>query len=89
MTGRPRKPGAMGPFIESFRAWLTERGYSPGTVIHLLAMAGGLGRWMDARGIVAGGSGSGRARGVPQRTSRVGNAVCPRCPWAGPLAGVP
>ena len=51
MTGRPRKPGAMGPFIEGYRAWLTERGYSPGTVIHLLAMAGGLGRWMDIRGI--------------------------------------
>jgi site-specific recombinase XerD len=51
MTGRPRKPGAMGPFIESFRAWLTERGYSSGTVTGLLAMTGGLGRWMDTRGI--------------------------------------
>jgi site-specific recombinase XerD len=54
MTGRPRKPGAMGPFIEGYWAWLTERGYSPGTVIHLLAMAGALGRWMDTRGIVVG-----------------------------------
>lgn len=54
MTGRPRKPGAMGPFIEGYRAWLTKRGYSPGTVIHLLAMAGALGRWMDTRGIVVG-----------------------------------
>ena len=51
MTGRPRKPGAMGPFIESFRAWLTERGYSSGTVTGLLAITGGLGRWMDIRGI--------------------------------------
>lgn len=54
MTGRPRKPGAMGPFIESFRAWLTTRGYSPGTVIHLLAMAGAVGRWMDTRDIAVG-----------------------------------
>jgi len=55
MTGRPRKPGAMGPFIEGYRAWLTKRGYSPGTVIHLLAMAGALGRWMDSRDIAVGG----------------------------------
>jgi len=54
MTGRPRKPGAMGPFIESFRAWLTTRGYSPGTVIGLLAMAGALGRWIDTCGIAVG-----------------------------------
>jgi integrase len=54
MTGRPRKPGAMGPFIESFRAWLTTRGYSPGTVIQLLAMAGAFGRWMDTRDIAVG-----------------------------------
>lgn len=44
----------MGPFIEGYRVWLTERGYSRGTVIHLLAMAGALGRWMDTRGIVIG-----------------------------------
>jgi hypothetical protein len=24
MTGRPRKPGKMGPFIEGYRAWLAE-----------------------------------------------------------------
>jgi site-specific recombinase XerD len=44
----------MGPFIESFRAWLTTRGYSPGTVIQLLAMAGAFGRWMDTRDIAVG-----------------------------------
>jgi len=54
MTGRPRKPGAMGPMIEGYRAWLTTRGYSPGTVIHLLAMAGALGRWMNTRDIAVG-----------------------------------
>ena len=54
MTGRPRKPGAMGPMIEGYRAWLTKRGYSSGTVIHLLAMAGALGRWMNTRDIAVG-----------------------------------
>lgn len=48
MTGRRRKPGRMGPFIEGYRDWLTGRGYTSGTVINMLAMAGGLGRWMDA-----------------------------------------
>jgi hypothetical protein len=54
MTGRRRKPGGMGPFIEGYRAWLAGRGYTPGTVVNMLAMAGGLGRWMDARGLAPG-----------------------------------
>ena len=54
MTGRRRKPGRMGPFIEGYRAWLAGRGYTPGTIVNMLAMAGGLGRWMDARGIAPG-----------------------------------
>jgi integrase/recombinase XerD len=53
MTGRPRKPGRMGPFIEGYRAWLAGLGYSPDTVINMLAMAGALGRWMDARDVAA------------------------------------
>lgn len=44
----------MGPFIEGYRAWLTKRGYSPGTVIHLLAMAGALGRWINTCDIAVG-----------------------------------
>jgi len=47
MTGRRRKPGRMGPFIEGYRDWLAGRGYTSATVINMLAMAGGLGRWMD------------------------------------------
>ena len=54
MTGRRRKPGGMGPFIEGYRAWLAGRGYTPGTVVNMLAMAGSLGRWMDARGVAPG-----------------------------------
>ena len=51
MTGRRRKPGRMGPFIEGCGSWLAGRGYTPGTTVNVLAMAGGLGRWMDGRGI--------------------------------------
>ena len=54
MTGRRRKPGGMGPFIEGYRAWLAGRGYTPGTIVGMLAVAGGLGRWMDARGLAPG-----------------------------------
>src|SRR5580704_7082583 len=54
MTGRRRKPGRMGPVIEGYRAWLAERGYTPGTIVGMLAMAGGLGRWMDARDVALG-----------------------------------
>ena len=53
MTGRRRKPGRLGPFIDGYRAWLAGRGYAPGTVINMLAMAGDLGRWMDARDFAA------------------------------------
>ena len=51
MTGPRRKPGRMGPFIEGYRAWLAGRGYTAGTIVNMLAMAGGLGRWMDACGL--------------------------------------
>ena len=51
MTGPRRKPGRMGLFIEGYRVWLAGRGYTAGTIVNMLAMAGGLGRWMDACGI--------------------------------------
>ena len=54
MTGRRRKPGRMGPFIEGYRDWLAARGYTSGTVINMLAMAGGLGRWMEAHDLAPG-----------------------------------
>jgi site-specific recombinase XerD len=44
----------MGPFIEGYRAWLAGRGYTPGTVVNMLAMTSGLGRWMDACGLAPG-----------------------------------
>jgi hypothetical protein len=51
MTGRRRKRGRMGPFIEGYRDWLAGRGYTSATVVNMLAMAGGLGRWMDAHDV--------------------------------------
>lgn len=46
MAGTRRKPGRMGPHVDGFKAWLLERGYSPGTVRNMLKAAGQLGRWM-------------------------------------------
>lgn len=42
-----RKPGWMGTYIESLRVWLLERGYTPGSIKHVLTLAGQLGRWME------------------------------------------
>ena len=78
----------MGPFIEGYRAWLAGRGYSPGTVINMLAMAGDLGRWMDARDIAAGDLDRAVIAEFRDAMRTAGNAVCPRCAWAGSAVGV-
>ena len=46
--------GRLGPFVEGYRVWLLERGYSPGTVGHELRFLGVLGRWMAAEDLVVG-----------------------------------
>ncbi|HLY81774.1 MAG TPA: tyrosine-type recombinase/integrase [Acidimicrobiales bacterium] len=48
MAGTRRRPGRMGPFIESYRAELLGRGHTPLTVRGLLQHVGALGRWMTA-----------------------------------------
>jgi len=48
MAGTRRRPGRMGPFIESYRGELLRRGYTPLTVRGLLQHVGALGRWMSA-----------------------------------------
>ena len=48
MTGRCRKPGRMGPFIEGYRAWLAGRGYAAGTIVSMLASGRGSGS-LDGR----------------------------------------
>jgi len=51
MSGTRRKPGSMGPHISGFEARLLGSGYTPGTVRHLLAEAGQLGRWMATESV--------------------------------------
>ncbi|HMT24238.1 MAG TPA: tyrosine-type recombinase/integrase [Microthrixaceae bacterium] len=46
MAGTRRRPGRMGPFIESYRGELLRLGYTPMTVRGLLQHVGALGRWM-------------------------------------------
>ena len=47
MSGSRRKPGALGPFVDGYRAWLLGRGYSPSTAIRSLITLGHLGRWLE------------------------------------------
>jgi len=50
--GRPRrKAGPLGPEVEGYRAWLTQRGYTEQTVRNMLQYLGQLGRWLQARGL--------------------------------------
>lgn len=51
MAGTRRRPGRMGPFIESYREVLLWRGYTPLTVRGLLQHVGALGRWMAANDV--------------------------------------
>jgi site-specific recombinase XerD len=51
MAGTRRRPGRMGPFIESYREALLGRGYTPLTVRGLLQHVGALGRWMAANDV--------------------------------------
>jgi len=51
MAGTRRRPGRMGPFIESYRQELLGRGYTPLTVRGVLQHVGALGCWMEANGI--------------------------------------
>lgn len=51
MAGTRRRPGRMGPFIESYRQELLGQGYTPLTVRGVLQHVGALGRWMDANGV--------------------------------------
>ena len=41
MSGSRRKPGRLGPFVEGYRVWLLEAGYTPQTVRMMLRVLGG------------------------------------------------
>jgi site-specific recombinase XerD len=51
MAGTRRNPGAMGPFVDGYREWLGDRGYSSTSVIKALIALGHLGRWLDEQAI--------------------------------------
>ncbi len=53
MSGRPRKAGPLGPQVEGYRAWLSQRGYSPGTIQNMLAVLSQVGRWLATEGLEA------------------------------------
>jgi hypothetical protein len=59
MSGTRRRPGRLGPFVEGYRVWLLEAGYTPQTVRAMLKELGSLGRWMDAGDFGAVGTGEG------------------------------
>lgn len=54
MSGTRRRPGRLGPFVEGFRVWLLEAGYTPQTVRGMLKELGSLGRWMNAEDVEVG-----------------------------------
>jgi site-specific recombinase XerD len=55
MSGTRRRPGRLGSFVEGYRVWLLEAGYTPQTVRMMLRDLSRLGRWMDAEDVEIGG----------------------------------
>ena len=52
--GSPRrKAGVLAPHVEGYRAWLIDRGYTPGTVRNMLRDLGQVGVWLSAGGLDA------------------------------------
>jgi site-specific recombinase XerD len=48
---RERRLGALGPYVDGYRALLLELGYTPQTTLGLLTVLGQLCRWMSAQGL--------------------------------------
>lgn len=53
MSGTRRKAGGLGPQVEGYRAWLAQRGYTPGTVRNMLKDLGQVGLWLSTEGLDA------------------------------------
>ena len=51
MSGPKREAGLLWPDVEGYRGWLTQRGYTPGTVRNMLKDLGQLGLWLSAEGL--------------------------------------
>jgi hypothetical protein len=75
MSGSRRKPGPLGSFVEGYRGWLFERGYSASVVIRSLGTLGHLGRWMQRDALAVDQLSNEKAprgpRGVPPRSRRL------------------
>jgi site-specific recombinase XerD len=74
----------LAPYVEGYRAWLTGRGYTPGTVINMLKDLGQVGVWLSTEGLDV--SQFDEARASAFLTARRA-AGCRRVP--GPRAMVP
>ncbi len=53
MSGPRREAGQLGPQVEGYQAWLLQRGYTPGTVRHMLKDLGQVGLWLSTEGLEA------------------------------------
>lgn len=53
MSGTRRRPGELGAYVEGYRAWLEQRGYTPGTIRNMLKEFGQVGRWLAEEGLGA------------------------------------
>jgi len=54
MSGTRRKAGLLWPQVEGYRAWLEQRGYTPGTVRNMLKDLGQVGLWLSVEGMELG-----------------------------------
>lgn len=84
MSGTRRKAGLFGPEVEGYRAWLTFRGYTPGTVRNMLKDLGQVGVWLSAEGLEAAQFDEERASAFLTARRRAGHRRVP-----GPRAMVP
>jgi len=84
MSGTRRKAGLLGPEVEGYRAWLTHRGYTLGTVRNMLKDLGQVGLWLSAEGLESAQFDEERAAAILATRRRVGQRRAP-----GPRAMVP
>ena len=53
MGSTRRKAGQLAPQVDGYRAWLAQRGYTPGTIVNMLKDLGQVGLWLSAEGLQA------------------------------------
>ena len=85
MSGTRRKPGRLGPFVEDYRAWLSEREYTPGTTRNMLKELGCSGRWMSEHSVESGRLDAGGDRDVSGGAARRRQRRVPSLRAMGPL----